>query len=174
MEEMFLKKFGVDKVNQRTAFRFGRKFLHQIDFKHFHGIWDSSRRSASLPLTASSAATRKRSVTAASSFSKERQSVVSLGCFGVIGLSLAWLGILAFRKWWAWQGLNLRPLRCQHSALPLSYTPTRSVPVKVRLRQEPGEIRRSYRRDIWCGPLEAPAQRRKLPSEVERDQRRPC
>ena len=28
-------------------------------------------------------------------------------------------------KWWAWQGLNLRPLRCQHSALPLSYTPTR-------------------------------------------------
>src|SRR6266542_2989849 len=27
-------------------------------------------------------------------------------------------------KWWAWQGLNLRPLRCQHSALPLSYTPT--------------------------------------------------
>src|SRR3982751_1234 len=27
--------------------------------------------------------------------------------------------------WWAWQGLNLRPLRCQHSALPLSYTPTR-------------------------------------------------
>ncbi|MEA3016590.1 MAG: hypothetical protein QOI38_1312, partial [Sphingomonadales bacterium] len=29
-----------------------------------------------------------------------------------------------FEKWWAWQGLNLRPLRCQHSALPLSYTPT--------------------------------------------------
>ena len=29
-------------------------------------------------------------------------------------------------NWWAWQGLNLRPLRCQHSALPLSYTPTRS------------------------------------------------
>src|SRR5690348_2773607 len=29
------------------------------------------------------------------------------------------------KKWWAWQGLNLRPLRCQHSALPLSYTPTR-------------------------------------------------
>lgn len=29
------------------------------------------------------------------------------------------------RTWWAWQGLNLRPLRCQHSALPLSYTPTR-------------------------------------------------
>src|SRR5881392_3656615 len=28
-------------------------------------------------------------------------------------------------KWWAWQGLNLRPLRCQHSALPLSYTPTK-------------------------------------------------
>ena len=27
-------------------------------------------------------------------------------------------------EWWAWQGLNLRPLRCQHSALPLSYTPT--------------------------------------------------
>ena len=27
-------------------------------------------------------------------------------------------------RWWAWQGLNLRPLRCQHSALPLSYTPT--------------------------------------------------
>ena len=32
------------------------------------------------------------------------------------------------RKWWAWQGLNLRPLRCQHSALPLSYTPTRRLP----------------------------------------------
>ena len=28
---------------------------------------------------------------------------------------------------WAWQGLNLRPLRCQHSALPLSYTPTRAA-----------------------------------------------
>ena len=33
--------------------------------------------------------------------------------------------ILVWKKWWAWQGLNLRPLRCQHSALPLSYTPTR-------------------------------------------------
>src|SRR6476661_4314862 len=32
-------------------------------------------------------------------------------------------------NWWAWQGLNLRPLRCQHSALPLSYTPTRRVPL---------------------------------------------
>ena len=32
-------------------------------------------------------------------------------------------------KWWAWQGLNLRPLRCQHSALPLSYTPT-FIPAK--------------------------------------------
>lgn len=21
-------------------------------------------------------------------------------------------------QWWAWQGLNLRPLRCQHSAIP--------------------------------------------------------
>src|SRR5215210_1663133 len=31
---------------------------------------------------------------------------------------------LTEKKWWAWQGLNLRPLRCQHSALPLSYTPT--------------------------------------------------
>jgi hypothetical protein len=31
-------------------------------------------------------------------------------------------------KWWAWQGLNLRPLRCQHSALPLSYTPTLRFP----------------------------------------------
>lgn len=29
------------------------------------------------------------------------------------------------RKWWAWQGLNLRPLPCQGSALPLSYTPAR-------------------------------------------------
>ena len=28
------------------------------------------------------------------------------------------------RRWWARQGLNLRPLRCQHSALPLSYAPT--------------------------------------------------
>src|SRR3546814_4747727 len=33
---------------------------------------------------------------------------------------LIWRGF----RWWAWQGLNLRPLRCQHSALPLSYTPT--------------------------------------------------
>jgi hypothetical protein len=24
------------------------------------------------------------------------------------------------RKWWAWQGLNLRPLRCQHTALRLN------------------------------------------------------
>ena len=35
------------------------------------------------------------------------------------GNSLSYQGFL----WWAWQGLNLRPLRCQHSALPLSYTP---------------------------------------------------
>ena len=27
-------------------------------------------------------------------------------------------------RWWAYQGSNLGPLRCQHSALPLSYTPT--------------------------------------------------
>src|SRR3546814_11745258 len=33
---------------------------------------------------------------------------------------LIWRGF----RWWAWQGLNLRPLRCQPSALPLSYTPT--------------------------------------------------
>ncbi len=32
--------------------------------------------------------------------------------------------LLKENNWWAWQGLNLRPLRCQHSALPLSYTPT--------------------------------------------------
>ena len=30
-------------------------------------------------------------------------------------------------EWWARQGLNLRPLRCQHSALPLSYAPTREA-----------------------------------------------
>ncbi len=38
-----------------------------------------------------------------------------------------WRGTTALSppaRWWAWQGLNLRPLRCQHSALPLSYTPT--------------------------------------------------
>ena len=29
-------------------------------------------------------------------------------------------------RWWAYQGSNLGPLRCQHSALPLSYTPTLS------------------------------------------------
>src|SRR3546814_11629211 len=33
---------------------------------------------------------------------------------------LIWRGF----RWWAWPGLNLLPLRCQHSALPLSYTPT--------------------------------------------------
>ncbi len=49
---------------------------------------------------------------------------------------------LRAKKWWAWQGLNLRPLRCQHSALPLSYTPTRWDPAKVQLRWRPGEIRR--------------------------------
>ena len=37
--------------------------------------------------------------------------------------------------WWARQGLNLRPLRCEHSALPLSYAPT------------PG---RRERRSRWC------------------------
>src|SRR5690606_4964217 len=31
--------------------------------------------------------------------------------------------ILEFSGWWARQGLNLRPLRCEHSALPLSYAP---------------------------------------------------
>ena len=40
-------------------------------------------------------------------------------CQGAAKLLIGW------KKWWAWQGLNLRPLRCQHSALPLSYTPTR-------------------------------------------------
>jgi hypothetical protein len=30
------------------------------------------------------------------------------------------------KAWWAQQGLNLRPLRCEHSALPLSYAPTLS------------------------------------------------
>ena len=30
-------------------------------------------------------------------------------------------------RWWAYQGSNLGPLRCQHSALPLSYTPTPSA-----------------------------------------------
>lgn len=29
-------------------------------------------------------------------------------------------------RWWAYQGSNLGPLRCQHSALPLSYTPAPS------------------------------------------------
>ena len=28
-----------------------------------------------------------------------------------------------YKKWWAWQGLNLRHLPCKGSALPLSYTP---------------------------------------------------
>ena len=30
-------------------------------------------------------------------------------------------------KWWARLGLNQRPLRCQHSALPLSYAPENLV-----------------------------------------------
>ena len=38
-----------------------------------------------------------------------------------------------WEKWWAWQGLNLRPLRCQHSALPLSYTPTLERACRERL-----------------------------------------
>ena len=32
--------------------------------------------------------------------------------------------IISGEAWWARQGLNLRPLRCEHSALPLSYAPT--------------------------------------------------
>lgn len=45
-------------------------------------------------------------------------------------------GNVARRAWWARQGLNLRPLRCQHSALPLSYTPAPSDTAALALRQE--------------------------------------
>src|SRR5690606_14336567 len=39
--------------------------------------------------------------------------------------SLRLLGLLRFQwlEWWARLGLNQRPLRCQRSALPLSYAP---------------------------------------------------
>ncbi len=40
-------------------------------------------------------------------------------------------------QWWARQGLNLRPLRCQHSALPLSY-----APAPPRYAPAPGGSRR--------------------------------
>ena len=53
------------------------------------------------------------------------------------------------KKWWAWQGLNLRPLRCQHSALPLSYTPTRWDPITTR--EARGNPPPDGRRDIWGG-----------------------
>src|SRR5690349_8696873 len=47
-------------------------------------------------------------------------------------------------KWWAWQGLNLRPLRCQHSALPLSYTPT-EVSLQARWPAlENGHLERAF------------------------------
>src|SRR3954467_7443530 len=36
------------------------------------------------------------------------------------------------KAWWARQGLNLRPPRCEHGALPLSYAPT-PVPAKAAL-----------------------------------------
>ena len=42
---------------------------------------------------------------------------------GLGGVSCACYITEFIEKWWAWQGLNLWPLRCQRSALPLSYTP---------------------------------------------------
>ncbi len=47
----------------------------------------------------------------AETISIEREKILSFNGFG----------------WWARQGLNLRPLRCQHSALPLSYAPTQAA-----------------------------------------------
>src|ERR1041384_3554642 len=43
--------------------------------------------------------------------------------------SLAVAEVGSGQAWWARQGLNLRPLRCEHSALPLSYAPT---PIRQR------------------------------------------
>src|SRR3954468_3073001 len=54
-------------------------------------------------------------------------------------------------KWWAWQGLNLRPLRCQHSALPLSYTPTaRSSSEAPPPSQPPSRARRALQARTAC------------------------
>ena len=37
----------------------------------------------------------------------------------------------SFIKWWAQLGLNQRPLRCQRSALPLSYAPHNKYGQKI-------------------------------------------
>src|SRR5689334_3102170 len=47
-------------------------------------------------------------------------------------------------SWWAWQGLNLRPLRCQHSALPLSYTPTEEVALTWAMTPAQAQIREIF------------------------------
>src|SRR5690606_3385551 len=46
--------------------------------------------------------------------------------------------------WWAYQGSNLGPLRCQRSALPLSYTPIqgRAYIIFASARREPDRTKR--------------------------------
>src|SRR5215213_4224721 len=56
------------------------------------------------------------------------------------------VSVIVGKKWWAWQGLNLRPLRCQHSALPLSYTPTPGPHQSTTLV---GTLRRDLARQDW-------------------------
>lgn len=36
-------------------------------------------------------------------------------------------GLVRRWEWWAWLGLNQRPLRCERNALPLSYTPSKET-----------------------------------------------
>src|SRR3546814_15650110 len=48
-------------------------------------------------------------------------------------------------NWWARLGLNQRPLRCEHSALPLSYAPEttkRRITPPLRVRSPRSEERR--------------------------------
>src|SRR6185369_1422406 len=45
------------------------------------------------------------------------------------------------KRWWARQGLNLRPLPCEGSALPLSYAPDLAL-VYRRKRRDSSDFRR--------------------------------
>lgn len=52
-------------------------------------------------------------------------------------------GITGLFKWWAWQGLNLRPLRCQHYPfIDKSQKTGVSIKPSVRTQSEHRPIRR--------------------------------